>query len=266
MASGQTSQGNPAKTLALLWRDRDDTNRDRPRKGPRQSLSVDAVVAAGISLADESGLEALTMRAIASRLSISPMSLYTYVPGKAELLDLMVDSLYLAMERPGRPGSDQWRASLRSIADQNRALLRDHPWVAQVSTFRPPLGPGVMAKYEYELGPFAELGLSDVEIDAALTYLLTFVQAAAIAAQEVEKLAAESGIDDSAWWSEAGPLLERFLTAEAYPLASRVGTAAGTEHGAAYDPDSAYSFGIERVLDGLGALIEARSTPRSSSP
>lgn len=260
MTSSRTSQGNPAKTLALLWRKRGgEAAEKRPRKGPRQRLSVDAVVAAGISLADESGLEALTMRAIAGRLSISPMSLYTYVPGKAELIDLMIDSLYLAMPRPALPPPKQWRTGVRAIADSNRALFEDHPWAARVSTSRPPLGPGLMAKYEYELGAFEGLGLSDLEMDAALTHLLAFVQAVASSAQEAGELVRESGVDDSSWWEEAGPLLERFVTADAYPLASRVGTAAGVEQGGAYDPDRAYSFGIERVLDGLGALIERRS-------
>jgi len=252
----RTSQGNPAKTLPLLWRHHQDPAPARPRKGPAQRLDVDAVVAAAIALADESGLEALTIRALADRLSVSPMSIYTYVPGKAELLDLMLDSLYLSMPRPPLPGGKRWRTSLRQIADSNRALFRDHPWAARISTSRPPLGPGKLAKYEYELGPLDGLGLGDLEMDAALTYLLSFVQASASAAQDAANLSAESGVDDSAWWEEAGPLLERFVTEADYPLASRVGTAAGVEQGAAYHPDAAYAFGLERVLDGLAALID----------
>jgi AcrR family transcriptional regulator len=257
MAPSPTGRGDPAKTLALLWRNREDPDQKR-RKGPRQGLTVDAVVAAGIALADDSGLEALTMRAIAERLSVSPMTLYTYVPGKAELLDLMVDSLYLSMPRPALPPRERWREGVRAIADQNRGLFRDHPWAAQVSTSRPPLGPGMMAKYEYELGSFEGLGLSDVEIDAALTHLLAFVQATAVAAQAAAGLAGDSGVDDSSWWNEVAPLLERFVTPSDYPLASRVGTAAGVEQGSAYDPDSAYAFGLECTLDGLAALIDSK--------
>lgn len=261
----RTSQGDPVKTLALLWRDRAGAVPQPPRKGPRQRLDVDAVVAAAIALADEAGLEALTMRALAERLAVSPMTLYTYVPGKAELLDLMVDSLYLAMPRPALPPPKRWRQGVRAIADQNRALLREHPWVARVSTARPPLGPGTMAKYEYELGAFEGLGLGDVEIDAALTHLLAFVQSTAVAAAAAAGPAGEAGVDDATWWSEVAPLLERFVTAAEYPLASRVGAAAGAEQGAAYDADRAYSFGLARILDGLAALVDGKSssTPRS---
>lgn len=260
MSSSPSGRGDPAKTLALLWRDRaDPSGGTGTRKGPRKRLDVDTVVAAGIGLADAAGLEALTMRAIAERLSISPMSLYTYVPGKAELLDLMLDAVYMAMPRPPLPPTPQWRPGLRSIAEQNRSLYKEHPWAARITTARPPLGPGLMAKYEYELGALDGLGLSDLEIDASLTFLLAFTQATAIAAQDAQQIAGESGVDDLGWWEEVGPLLERLVPAQDYPLAARVGAAAGHEQGAAYDPDGAFSFGLERVLDGLGLLIESRA-------
>ena len=52
-------------------------------------------------------------------------------------------------------------------------------------------------------------------------------------------------------------MMTRVFDEAKYPTASRVGAAAGAAHGAAYDPDHAYTFGLQRVLDGLGALIEA---------
>jgi AcrR family transcriptional regulator len=234
-----------ARTLTLLWREAEP-----PRRGPRPRHSVDDVIDAAIVIADADGLEAVTMRAVADRLGTSPMSLYTYVPGKAELLDLMLDALYLAM--PRRPLRLQWRARLRAVAEANRELYARHPWAARFSTARPPLGPGLMAKYEYELGAFDGLGLDDLEMDAALTFLLAFVQANAVAAQEH----ASAPGTDAAWWATAGPLLTRVVDPERYPLASRVGSAAGAAQGGAYDAERAYAFGLERVLDGLAALID----------
>ena len=85
----RTSSGDPARTLALLWR------ADPPsRRGPRPRLDLDAVVDAAIALADDRGLPALTMRALAARLRVSAMTLYGYVPGREELVDLMLDALY----------------------------------------------------------------------------------------------------------------------------------------------------------------------------
>jgi hypothetical protein len=70
-------------------------------------------------------------------------------------------------------------------------------------------------------------------------------------------------MSDRQWWATAGPLLARVLDEQTYPLASRVGAAAGVAHGTAYHPDHAYHFGLERVLDGLARLVAAtgRRTP-----
>jgi AcrR family transcriptional regulator len=227
----RTGEGDPARTLALLWR-----RTDPPRRGPRPRLSVDAVVEAAIAVADEAGLDSVTMRAVAERLGVSAMTIYTYVPGKAELLDLMLDALWLAMPREAGP-------TVRSVADANRALYEAHPWAARVTTARPPLGPGLLAKYEHELHAFDSLGLSDVDMDAALTLVLGFVQG--IAAQE------PATTPDAEWWEAAGPLLAEVVDRDSYPLASRVGTAAGEAQGGAYDPDRAYEFGLRRIIEGL---------------
>src|SRR5260370_20348405 len=95
----RTSAGDPARTVALLWRDPAVVR----RHGPRQGLSIDAVVVAATQLADAEGLEEVTMRGVAKALGVAPMPLYTYVPGKAELLDLMLDAAYTGMPRLHTP-------------------------------------------------------------------------------------------------------------------------------------------------------------------
>lgn len=235
-----------AKTLALLWRAAEP---GPARRGRPQGLTVDAVVDTAIAVADADGLEAVAMRRIAQELGVVPMTLYTYVPGKAELLDLMLDRVYLAMERPGHSGG--WRDRLTAVAEGNRALYGRHPWAAAIGASRPPLGPGLMAKYEYELRALDGCGLSDVDRDAALAYLLGFVQFSARAAAEA---AAQAGTDEQ-WWAENGPLLERVLDPGVYPTAARVGTAAGEAQGGAFNPEHAWRFGVARTLDGLAPLI-----------
>jgi AcrR family transcriptional regulator len=250
--SERTGGGDPARTLALLW------NTDpAPRYGPARRLRIAAVVEAATALADREGLAAISMRRVAEQLGVSTMTLYTYVPGKAELLDLMLDAAYQRMERAdtgGRP----WRERLTAVADANRALLLAHPWLGAVSTLRPPLGPGLMAKYEHELAALDGLGLTDPEMDDALTFLLGFVQANARDAQDARATRADTALNDEQWWAANAPLLERVLDPDAYPLATRVGSAAGAAQGSAHDPDHAYRFGLRRVLDGLAALIDGR--------
>ena len=252
MAAPRTSAGDPARTLALLWR-----LDERPRRGPERGLDLDTIVGTATALADRTGLEAVTMRRLARELGVATMSLYTYVPGKDELIDLMVDAAYQRMPRADTAGQP-WRQRLVAIADDNRALYLAHPWAATVSTLRPALGPGLMAKYEHELAALEGLGLTDLEMDDALTYLLSFVQANARAANDARAAQLASAMDDRQWWAANAPLLARIVDERAYPLAARVGSAAGAAQGSAYDPNHAYRFGLDRVLDGLAAIIDAR--------
>ncbi|MFD0272851.1 TetR/AcrR family transcriptional regulator [Kitasatospora sp. NPDC127111] len=252
MASERSSAGDPARTLALLW---GVSAEEKPgRRGPRQAKSPAEIATAAIALADADGVDAVTMRRVAQELGVSPMALYTYVPGKAELLDLMLDTVYATMPRSA-PADEGWRARVTAVAHDNRELYRAHPWVAGVSTSRPPLGPGLMAKYEYELRALEGTGLPDVELDAALTHLLGFVQTCARMASDERAAEQDSAMSDSQWWAANAELLARVFDVERYPVAARVGAAAGGAHGGAYDPDHAYRFGLARVLDGLAALI-----------
>nr|BFD92885.1 TetR/AcrR family transcriptional regulator [Kitasatospora sp. Xyl93] len=255
MATDRSSAGDPARTLALLW---GLTAEEKPgRRGPRQARSTGEIAATAIALADAEGVDAVTMRRVAQELGLSPMALYTYVPGKAELLDLMLDTVYATMPR-STPADEGWRARVTAVADDNRALHRAHPWVAAVSTSRPPLGPGLMAKYEYELRAFEGTGLSDVDLDAGLTHLLGFVQTCARMAADERAARQDSAMTDEQWWASNAELLARVFDPERYPVAARVGAAAGEAHGGAYSPDHAYAFGLARVLDGLEALIAER--------
>jgi AcrR family transcriptional regulator len=251
--SARTGGGDPARTLQLLWRD----PAAAPRHGPRQGLTTDQVIAAATALADAEGLDAVTMRRVASRLGVVPMTLYTYVPGKAELLDLMLDAAYQRMPRADTTGQP-WRKRVTAIAGENQALFQTHPWAAAISTIRPPLGPGQMAKYQHELAALDGLGLDDIQMDAVLTHLLTFVQAWAQAAADAQAARGES-TDDEQWWAAHAPLLQKVLDPATYPLAVRVGTAAGTAHRAAYNPQHAYDFGLQTILDGLAVLISNAS-------
>jgi AcrR family transcriptional regulator len=239
--------------LALLWRDSTAV----PRRGPERGLRLDTLVAAAMNLADRDGLGSVTMRRLAQALDVAVMTLYTYVPSRAELIDLLLDSAYQQMPRTDTSGQ-AWRQRLTAVAEENRALYAAHPWAAEVSTLRPPLGPGLMAKYEHELAALEGLGLSDIEMDDALSYLLSFIQASARDAADARTTSRDSAMNDEQWWAANAGLLARVFDERAYPMAARVGTAAGQAHNSARDPDHAYEFGLRRLLDGLAVLIEKR--------
>ncbi|TDC28541.1 TetR/AcrR family transcriptional regulator, partial [Micromonospora sp. KC213] len=184
--------GDPARSLALLWRTRDKPS----RRGAE--LTVDRIVRAAIDVADTEGLAALSMRRVAERLHVGTMSLYTHVPGKGELLDAMLDTVYGETARP-EDVPDDWRTRLELIAHENRALYLRHPWLLQVATTRPPLGPNVTAKYEYELRAVDGVGLTDLEMDAVITLLDGYVHGAARHAVEAAQATQRTGLTDQQW-------------------------------------------------------------------
>jgi AcrR family transcriptional regulator len=250
MPSERTGHGDPARTVDLLW---GAAARPDGRRGPRPRLAAPAIVAAAVELADSAGIAAVTMRELARRLGLaSPNALYTYVPSKAELLDLVVDACFATFELDSDAVPPDIAARVRAIADANRALLRRHPWLAEVATDRPPLGPGQLRKYELELGVLDGLGLTDHEMDFTLTLVTTFVRS------HVGSLAgAGSDAEETAWWERAGPALARHADPATYPLGSRVGSAVGGDQGRAVDPDVAYDFGVERIAVGVAALSDS---------
>src|ERR687886_547828 len=118
---------------------------------------------------------------------------------------------------PARTLALLWREGAAAVADDALALHLAHPWLADVSTLRPTLGPGAIGKYEHELAAFEGLGLTDVQMDDCLTYLLGFVHVAARAFVDAAAAQQESATDDAGWWAAAGPLLARVLDPAAYP-------------------------------------------------
>jgi AcrR family transcriptional regulator len=256
MPAERTGSGDPERTIDLLWGD--PTSRRRGR-GPRPRLELADICAAAVQLADAEGLSAVTMRNLARRLGLaSPMALYTYVPGKGELIDLMVDACFADFFLDAAATTPRIADRIRAIADANRSLYEQHPWLAEVSTDRPPLGPGQLRKYELELAALDDLNLSDHEMDLTLGLVIALVRAHAMSAATP---AASS--DEAAWWAIAGPALARHVNAEDYPLASRVGTTAGEQQGRAHDPELAYTFGLERIADGVQALRNRERRGRS---
>src|SRR5687767_8069662 len=117
--------------MQLLWGAGSGDEGRATRRGPRPRLTVEEIARAGIAVADRKGLSALSMRRLADDLGVTAMSLYTYVPGKAELLDVMLDTVYGETARPEDvPGG--WRERLRLIARENWELYHRHRWMLQV--------------------------------------------------------------------------------------------------------------------------------------
>lgn len=245
---------NPATSLALLWG-------SHSREG-RSGLSVRAIVSAATEIADEEGFAKLSMAAVAKRLGVGTMSLYTHVPGKADLAALMIDTahgeLYAEAAEPVSQ-SGGWRASMEFVARRNWELFQKHPWLLELADGRPVLGPHTTLKYEAELRPLDHLGLTEVEMDSLLTLILAHVASAARAEIGRKEAQASSGMNDEEWWVSNEPMLAKVMDASRFPTASRVGQAAGEAYQGATAPLHSLTFGLSRILDGVEALLASRT-------
>lgn len=250
-----TGSGDPARTIATLW-----GTRQLPRRGPKHTLTTAQVIAAAVEIADsDQDLATLSMRRVAESLGVGTMSLYTYIASREELVEAMLDTVYgEAVQQLGARGDTAWVDGLRQVAQVSWDLYMRHPWVLQVFTGRPPLGPHTIAKYERELSVIDGIGLTDIEMDAVITLVHTHVEGVARRRIEADRAVRRTGISDEQWWRKVEPLVAEVFDPAQFPIAARVGQAAGQAHQAAHNPEHAYAFGLDRLLQGVAMLIKER--------
>jgi AcrR family transcriptional regulator len=85
-----------------------------------------------VEIADAEGLDAITMRRLATELGVTPMAAYRRVSGKDDVLELMLDLVYGDLEVPG--DATDWRRAMRALALSTRALVLKHPWLARLTS------------------------------------------------------------------------------------------------------------------------------------
>ncbi|GGQ38085.1 TetR/AcrR family transcriptional regulator [Couchioplanes azureus] len=246
---------DPDRVLPLLWRHRNPAAPARTGRPPR--LTVDEVVTAAVALADAEGLEATSMARVAARLGVGTMTLYTYVPSRAELVELMVDAVLGARELPGPgdPRPPDWRDRIRLYADRTRAMYRAHPWLSRVPTVRPPLGPGVFREREYVLSAVEDAGLPLARVNEAAVAIGMFVTAAARQEGENVLLHRATGQTNDAWWRERDRFWENWFDVEQHPAMTRVWHAGGFG-GAGEQAEAAFAYGLRLMLDGIAGSVE----------
>ncbi len=248
------------RTLGLLWRR--TLGAPQGSRGPKQRVSVDEVIQAAIAVADAEGLPAFSMRKVADRLGLKLMSIYTYVPGRAELIGLMIDEVAGERELPPHEGS--LRQRLTGVAQQLWDEYHRHPWLLQVENSRPWIGPHVSDRYEWQLAAIEGAGFTDLEMDQVVTLISGFTAGAARASIDARQAVERSGISDAEWWEANAPVLERVMPPGSYPISGRVGTVAGQEYNAVGDPERSFRFGLDRILDGLADLLDRQVAARPS--
>jgi AcrR family transcriptional regulator len=249
-------QGDPARSMALLWR----TPGARTGPGPKPGLSVDAIVAAAIAVADTDGLAGLSMRAVAERLGVTAMALYTYLPGKDELVDVMYDGAHAELP-VGYDLGKGWRAAVTSWATDLVGCYVRHPWALQVSFARPVLGPNEQAVVEALAHVLRQAGLP-AEVARRVVSLLFYVVRGTAQAVAESRLAATRG-SEQAWWSGRVAALRQVAPdfARRFPGSvwlAGAGTAPRRDDPTPYlerEAMESFSVGLTVLLDGIQAAM-----------
>jgi AcrR family transcriptional regulator len=148
------------------------------RTRPRGSLTREQIIKEALALLEEHGPGGLSMRRLADRLGVAPGALYTYVRGKADLIDGLVDQVYAGLDLDPDPGGD-WTQQLTTLSQEIRAYLLAHPAVVPYALQQPGLGPHSLRLGEAIYNVLRPAGFSDQAVVgtvyALLTYILGFV-------------------------------------------------------------------------------------------
>src|SRR3954468_11136283 len=223
-------------------------------KGPKPGLSLDRIVAVAVALADAEGLDAVSMNRVAKELGTGAMSLYRHVASKQELLALMIDAAIGTV--PPTPAAGGWRVRLEHWAWSTVRAMREHPWAADAPVAGPPLAPNAVAWFEDALAAMDGTGLTPQEKPSIVLLLSGYVQ------NHVTVMADVAGAFLAADPDQAmrgySDTLRRLTDAQRFPALHEVLDAGVFDR--ADPPDDEFRFGLQRILDGIEALILSRNS------
>ena len=211
-----------------------------PSPAPRIPLTRERVLEAAVDLADDSGIESLTMRKLGQALGVEAMSLYHHVANKDALLDGMVDLVFAEIELPAA-GTD-WKPAMRRRALSARAALRRHPWAIALMESRGTPGPANLRHHDAVLGCLRAAGFSVALTAHAYSLLDAYIYGFALQEASLPFTTPEETAEVAQSIMEAFP-------ADAYPHLTELAVQHVLQPG--YDYGDEFGFGLDLILDGL---------------
>lgn len=248
-------------TIAKAW----GVDGPRPR-GPRPALSLERVVEAAIEVARSEGITAVSMARVAAALGVSAMGLYRYVSGKNELLTLMVDrawGLPPSLDLPGGDGTGAgWRPRLALWARALHRAASADAWAVAVPITSAPATPYQVAWMDSCFAALEGTGLTHPERASVLLLVSGYVRSQVSLTASLTA-AAMSDPEALALMRDYSRVLARVADPARFPaLAAAVAAGAfddpeGTQEGGELDDE--FTFGLDRILDGIEVLVTARA-------
>lgn len=223
----------------------------RGARGPQPSHDRQGIARVAIEIADREGIDAVSMRRIATAIGSGTSSLYRYFARKDDLLNLMVDG---ALGSGDFSPSGDWRADLGTIAAATRETFLAHRWMVTALAGRPTLGPNRLKRLESTLGLLEEHGLSARErlvlIDTLISYVRGFV-----ASEIADDIAIEaSGLSAEQWRADQEAYIASIVSSGAYPRTIGLFEESRRLNGSTLQ-DQGFAAGLNLILDGIAAKL-----------
>jgi AcrR family transcriptional regulator len=218
-------------------------DRRRPANGLRRAgLSRERVLGAAVALADEGGLEELSMRKLAKSLGVEAMSLYNHIANKDQLLDGMVDLVFSEIEPPS-PQED-WKQEMRKRAISTRQALLRHPWAVGLMEARPNPGETNLRLHEAVLACLRQAGFSVEMAIHAYSVQDAYIYGFALQERVLSHQTREEWVEVAKRsLRQYGPALD-----DDYPYSAEVQRHIA-EHGFSHQEE--FLFGLGLILEGL---------------
>lgn len=223
-----------------------------PQRGPKREMSIESIVDAAVVIADKGGLGAVSMSSVAASLGFTPMSLYRYVTAKDDLVLLMQERGIGAPPESIRE-AQTWRDGLRLWASEQTGMYLDHPWILDIPIQGTPLTPNNLAWLDAALEAMRDV---PVDYDTKTACVLALIAQVRFEGVVMRGYLEASNGDPDQLDRDAEAVLRQLVTPEEFPLVH----AALVE--GAFSPvqgGNPFSFGLERVLDGIEAFLAGRS-------
>ena len=237
----------------LLWEDR-----SQPSRGPKRAVAPEDVVQAAVQIADEEGLAAVTMSAVAASIGFTTMALYRYFPNKEALLDAVVDAGMGGPPQLPEPRGD-WRSEVAAWARAKRAMLCARPWLAELPFVAAPHGPNWLRWLEALLDPLSRTGLRSADLGEMISIVDGYTRGASDTAISLARARAR-GTSIEQWAAAVGADLGRAIGDPRFPKFAALLTT--PSDGRARTMDESFDFGIARVLDGIERYVDAAASRR----
>ncbi len=212
----------------------------RQRQDDRPRLNRERVLQAAVSLADGSGIEALSMRKLGQQLGVEAMSLYKHVDNKDDLLDGMIDGVFAEIDLA--PDESSWRVAMRRRAVSVRQVLRRHPWAAPLMQSRTNPGPRTLGHLDALIGMLRGAGFSVVLTAHALSAVDAYVYGFAMQEKALP-------FDTEERSTELVQEILAAMPADEWPHLVEFSREHVLKPG--YDYGQEFEWGLDLVLDGL---------------